>query len=494
MTHASDRLQPGDAVFLYFEKKDMPLHIGGVFVFDGPISVADFTALVESKLPLIPRYRQRVVFPPLNAGHPTWEFDPDFNIHNHIHHLQMKHGALDELETMTGEIYGVMMDRNRPLWDLTIVDGFEGGRSALITRVHHCLVDGVAGVALMNVILDFNPEAHPIPSKEPFEPPPIPDAPQTLLDALVSSYSDTINRVLSLQKAALNMTEGMLGDLSSNSVNHLAHLIPELFTPVRRLPFNQRCMGPRKVSWAEFSMVAINAVREPYGAKVNDVAMAILTGAIRQYTRLHRLSIKGRLLRLMAPVNLRRDARNPGLGNMISILPVNIPLDILDPVELLCTIHEKTEALKRAHVAEMIILGVSCLGIAPASLQALGFGTIGNDLPIPLFNMVCTNVAGPVNPLYALGRKMLTYYPYVPIGSQMGANCAIASYNGTLYFGLSGDSASAGDLGRMRDFLYDAFAELQAAAGLAPAPQKRTRKPNRPARARQQAVATAAHS
>jgi WS/DGAT/MGAT family acyltransferase len=250
-------------------------------------------------------------------------------------------------------------------------------------------------------------------------------------------------------------------------------MIPELFTPVQRLSFNRRCVGPRKVAWAEFPMDDINAVREPCGAKVNDVAMLVLTGAIRRYARLHRQTLKGRLLRLMAPVNLRKDAQNPGLGNMISILPVNIPLDVDDPVELLQIIHDKTETLKRAHVPEMIILATSCLGIAPASVQALAFGIVGNDLPIPLFNMVCTNVAGPTVPLYALGRKMLTYYPYVPIGSQMGACCAIASYNGTLYFGLTGDSASAPDLSRMRDFLYEAFQELQAAVGLAPVQKKK---------------------
>src|SRR5579862_5712856 len=131
MTHAAigDRLPPGDALWLYIEKKDMPLHIGSVFVFDGPLPVEKLAALIESKLPLIPRYRQRVVFPPLNVGHPTWEFDPDFDIDNHIHHTHLKHGTQEELEKLAGDIYGIMMDRSRPLWDLTVVDGLEGGRS-----------------------------------------------------------------------------------------------------------------------------------------------------------------------------------------------------------------------------------------------------------------------------------------------------------------------------------------------------------------------------
>jgi len=483
----STRLPPGDALWLYLEKPEMPLHIGSVFIFDGPISWEDLAAYIEAKLPLIPRYRQRVVFPPLLAGHPTWEFDPEFDLRNHVLQAHLERGTLEALETKAGQIYSQIMRRDRPLWDLTVVDGLEGGRSALIARVHHCMVDGVAGVALLSVLLDSSAaQAQPSPPKEPFHPPPLPAAPQSLLEAVVGSYAEMLNRILSVEKAALNLAEGFVSDFSSGAVSQLTQLVPELFTPVQPLPFNVKCLGPRKVAWAEFSLDDFNAVRQPSGAKVNDVAMLVLAGAIRRYAQLHGLPANGRLLRLMTPVNLRRDTHSPGLGNMISMMPVNIPLDTHDPVTLLKTIHEKTGALKQAHLAELIVAITTWLGIAPASFHALAWGLLGNQLPMPLFNMVCTNVAGPPVPLYALGRKMLTYYPYVPVGNYMGVCCAITSYNGTLYFGLTGDSASAPDLSRIRDFLYEAFAELQAAVGLAP--PKRLTKPMRPGR-KQRAVA-----
>lgn len=162
---ASDRLGPLDTLFLYIEKKEMPLHIGSVFIFEGTTSVDQLKSLIEAKLPLIPRYRQRIVFPPLNVGYPTWEWDPDFDIDRHIRHARIRPGTLASLETLAGQIFSEVMDRNRPLWDLTVVDGLRGNRSALIARVHHCLVDGVAGVALMKVVLDNSPEPSSFPEE-----------------------------------------------------------------------------------------------------------------------------------------------------------------------------------------------------------------------------------------------------------------------------------------------------------------------------------------
>src|SRR5580704_2368791 len=160
---ANDRLGPLDSLFLYLEKKEMPLHIGSVFVLDGTISLDGLKALIEAKLPLIPRYRQRVVFPPFQAGYPIWEFDPEFDINGHIRGIRLERGTLECLQRLAGHLFSEVMDRNRPLWDLTLVDGLEDGRSAIIARVHHCLVDGVAGVALMNQIMDTSPEVKPLP-------------------------------------------------------------------------------------------------------------------------------------------------------------------------------------------------------------------------------------------------------------------------------------------------------------------------------------------
>jgi diacylglycerol O-acyltransferase len=472
--HVGDRLAPLDALFLYVEKKEMPLHIGAAFVFDGHLDVADLKSLIQAKLPLIPRYRQRLVFPPLNLGYPIWEFDPDFNLDRHIHHARIRPGTQEQLEKLAGEIFSQIMDRDRPLWDITVVDGLRGSRSALIARVHHCLADGIAGVSLMNLILDQTPEPLLQPAKRRLRTPSAANPGPSLLDAVMNTYSHAAGRLFSMQSAALDVSQELLAELVQGSLAQPVDAVAEIGKPMESFPFKAPCLGPRQVSWADFLMEEIDAVRHVYGAKVNDVCLAILGSAMRRYAQAHRLAVKDRVLRLMVPVNLREPGHNHGLGNRISLIPVSVPLDIRDPEQLVRAVHERTEALKHAHAAGLMVLGGTMLAMLPVPVQALLTGLLSNVVPVLPFDMVCTNVPGPTAPLYLLRRKMLTYHAYVPIGDFMGVCCAMVSYDGTMYFGLTGDSACAPDLGRLRDFLRDAFAELKASAGV---PRRAHRKP-----------------
>ena len=467
--HSGDRLPPEDAAFLYLESKEMPLHIGSVSVLDGEIGLEEYIEFISSKLPLIRRYRQRLVMPPFHVGHPTWQDDPDFDIRNHIHHAHLKRGTMAELQRLAGRIFGQLMDRNKPLWDLTLVDGLGDGRSAFISRVHHCLVDGVSGVGIINAMLSPTRETEPLPKPEPFQAAPVPGPGESLLDALASSLSDSVQRILSAQMAVVNVAETLISDDVLGSWNQFAALAPELLAPVERLPFNQPVRGPRKLAWAELPISEVCSIRKALGGTLNDVILTALTIAVRRYAELHGQSMHNRLLRLMVPVNLRRDEKHHGFGNRVSAMPVNIPLDIRDPAELLNAVRQRTEAMKRAHVADLIKLSSAWMGITPVPLQAM-LGSLASLLTVPLFNMVCTNVPGPQYPLYLLGREMLTFHPYVPIGGDMGVNCAIQSYNGKLYFGLTADSSGAPDVRRLNDFLEEAFGELRLAAGI-PEPQ-----------------------
>ncbi|HYL36996.1 MAG TPA: wax ester/triacylglycerol synthase family O-acyltransferase [Bryobacteraceae bacterium] len=473
-SEASDRLGPLDTLFLYIEKKEMPLHIGSVFIFDGPISTGELKSLIEAKLPLIPRYRQRLAFPPLNLGYPTWEWDPNFDIDRHIFHARIKPGTKESLETLAGQLFSQIMDRNRPLWDMTVVDGLRGGRSALIARIHHCLVDGIAGVALVNLILDSSSRPASLPPKKPFHLPPSPVTGTSLVDAFITSYFHTMNRVLSMQSAALDVAGELLRDVLQGSLVQPVAAVPETFRPLEPFPFKAPSLGPRRVCWTEFPLAEADAIHKRCGVKVNDVLLTVLGAAMRRCAQLHRLSVKNRVLRLMVPVNLRSPDQN-GVGNRISLVPVNIPLDVKDPVELLSIVHKRTEALKHAHAADLIVLGGTLLAMLPIPVQAVLTGMLSNAVPVLPFDMVCTNVPGPQVPLYLLGRKMLTYYPYVPIGDFMGVCCAMASYNGTLYFSLTGDCACAPDLERLRDFLDEALSELRERSGVAPKHRVRLR-------------------
>src|SRR5579871_2699079 len=230
--HPSDRLTSEDAAFLYLETQTMPLHIGSVSTLDGEIPFEEWVNFIERKLALIPRYRQRLLVPPLHVGHPTWEADPNFDIGNHVHSITLKRGDEAELQKVASGIFSEIMDRNKPLWDVHIVYGLKNGRSGLITRVHHCMVDGVAGVGLLNILLDVTPQASPLPKRQAYHAPPLPSPERSLADALLSAYSEGLTRMFSAQSAALNIAEALAGDQAIRGWDRLSRMIPELLSPV----------------------------------------------------------------------------------------------------------------------------------------------------------------------------------------------------------------------------------------------------------------------
>ena len=483
--HISERMPSEDAVFLYLEREEAPMHMQSVSIFQGTVPFEAYLNLVESKLPLIPRMRQRLVISPFNAGHPVWEWDPDFDIRNHLQLVRLKRGTEAELQQISARLFSSVMDRNKPLWDTTLVEGLSGGRSALIMRLHHCVADGVGGVGVLCRILDPTPQPQPLPKQQPFHAPPISRPENSLLDALASSYSEMIGQLLSAESALLDVTESVIQDGELPGVDRLIQIVPELLTPVERLPFNRPCLGPRKLVWTDRSIAEIKAIREACGGTLNDVVLTAVTTAVRRYCELHGESLKKRLLRVMIPVNVRH-SEDGTVGNKVSMLPVSFPLDVRDPVKLLHAIQQRTEILKRAKVADLISLAGAWMSITPAPVQA-ALGLFANLLPLPPFNLVCTNVPGPQYPLYAVGHKMLTYYPCLPVGAEMGVGFAVESYNHNLFFGITGDHAAAPDVARLKTFLDQAFDELSRAAGVPQARVKRA-KP----RARRKAAVPAA--
>jgi diacylglycerol O-acyltransferase len=482
-----DRLSWGDSVFLYLEREGAPLHIAGVSVLEGIVSLEDCIRFIESKIPQIPRYTQRAVPPLFNIGRPTWEFDPHFEVRNHIREATLKHGTESEFKALAGKILSQLMDRQRPLWDITLVRGLKGDRTGFITRIHHCLADGVAGVALMNVILGPQPVALPS-SRKPrkFRVPPPRDPLTSVLDGWITSYANVVEQVLTAHEDVLRITERFVSGDGIPPADKLMKLLPELAAPTQALHFNVVCRGPQKVAWVEIPLAEIKAIKQVYGCSVNDVALALVTATIQRYALLHGDDIKGRLLRIMVPVNLRGNGSTGELGNQISIMPVAIPLQIRDPRKLLAAVHERMEFLKSAHVAELISLAGGLLGILPSALPAFA-GPIVSQLPIAPFNLVCTNVPGPDFPLYLMGHKMLNWYPYVPVGGDMALNCAMLSYSGMVYFGFSGDAHAVPDLVRLEKFLKLSMQELRKTAGSHP-----RRKKHAPPKGRTAAAAAAA--
>jgi len=491
----NNRLSTGDALFLYLEREGMPLNVASVSVFEGKISLAACTRFIESKLPLIPRYRQRVVAPPFNIGLPLWEYDPDFDIHYHVRHLTLKHGTDAELKAEAGKILSKMMDRQRPLWDFTLLHGLKGNRTGVVTRMHHCLADGLAGVSLMNVLMDASPEVRPhAPDNSQPHAAPRTKTPK-FLDELISSSFSIAERVLKAQTEFLDVLQHALASAGHGTEEHAPHahaeagftadagipsmaeftrFMPELTSTTQRLPFNTVCRGPQEFRWAQIPLAEIKAVKDACGATVNDVVLAVVISAIRRYVELRGVRVRGRLLRIVVPVNVRGNGKVKVLGNRITFLPVTIPLDIRNPRKLVTAIRERMAFLKNAHVAEFVGMFGTVLGAIPTAAQVL-VGPIVSQLPLGLGNIICTNVPGPQFPLYLLGHKMLRCYPYVPIGGDLGLNCAVLTYDGTAYFGFSGNAEAAPGLGRLERFLIASFAELRKSVGVGPRRPRRGR-------------------
>ena len=468
----------GDALFLYIEREGQPLNIAGVSVFEGEIKLKDCIAYIESKLPLIPRYRQRVVFPPLDFGLPSWQFDPNFDIRNHIHQVKLRKGTEQELKALAGKIVSTRLDRGRPLWDFTLAR-LQGGRTGIIARIHHCLADGIAGVGLMNVIMDTERKAAPSRQKQGQSgmPPAPKDPAAVLLNGLLKSYSSLVSGALALHSELLNMAEEAVAN-PAGPVPEMMKVMSELAMPAERLPFNQVCRGPQKFAWADLPLADVKAIKNKCGGTVNDVILTAVTLAFARYAEKRGVDLKGRSIRIVIPVNVRGDDSVTELGNQISFVPVPVPLDIRDPQELLGVVRQRVEFLKRARAAEWVGLLGGLMSTLPTAFWA-NIGPVASQLPLSLCNIICTNVPGPQLPLYLMGHKMLSWYPWVPIGGIMGINCAVLSYNGMVYFGFTGDVHAAPDLELLEKFLADSFAELcslaRDTAEKPPAARKRVR-------------------
>jgi len=490
--HQSDRLSWGDTVFLHLEREGMPLNVACVCVFEGEIPFNACVRFVESKLPLIPRYLKRVVPPPLNLGLPSWEYDPTFDIRNHLREVTLKRGSDAELKTLAGKILSTVMDRQHPLWDLTFVHGLKGNRSALIFRLHHCLADGIAGVGIMHVLMDASPLVPPLPRRKlRLRVPPPHNVLTSITNGVVDSYSDIAKRIFDALANLSSMAERFALNGGNLATDEFTRLLPEFTLSTERLRFNVLYRGPQKFAWAEVPLAEVKAIKSTCGTSVNDVILALVTATIRRYLELHGDNVKGRQFRMMVPVNLRGSDSPDELGNRISLVPVTIPLDIRNPKKLLAAVHKRTELLKRAHTAELVSLAGGLLGMIPSSAQALA-GNVISQLPFTPFNMVCTNVPGPQYPLYLLGHKILHCYPYVPVGGEMALNCAILSYNGTAYFGFSGDVHAVPDLRRLEKLLTSSFTELREAAGVTPPRKKEEKKAKKRVRAKAKVAPTEA--
>ncbi len=459
---SSRRLSAQDASFLYMEKKEAPLHIGSIAVFEGNVNYDRFVDNVACKLHLIPLYQQLAVPAPFNIGHPTWEWDPDFDIKRHVKRATVPAPGTDQqLFDFAAQLFAPMLDRDKPLWEMYVIDGIEGGRSALVSKVHHCLVDGVSGVELFMLVMDISPTPIPPAPAPIIEKLPVAPPLTRFFDAVLDNASQAVNAAADRQR---NAVENMSGaGPGRNVLRALETTLPYLQVPVVRAPFNKPLTGGRKVAFSEYSFAEIRQIRAAAGGTVNDVVLTVLGGGMSKYLEMHGQTTRGRTIRVLTPVNVRREDERSALGNRVSMLLIEVPVGVSDPLERLELVRKRTEALKRRHVAD----GIEGLGsgvTTPAWLQSWA-----GSLPTPpntLANMVCTNVPGPMIPLYTIGHRLLANYPLIPLGWEMGISLGVMSYDQKLYFGFMADAAAGSDVARLKEFADQAYVELRNAAGV----------------------------
>src|SRR4029453_18595945 len=286
--NANRRLSAQDASFLYMERPEAPLHIGSIAVFEGHVPYEQFVQNIASKIHLIPRYQQRAVPAPFNLGHPTWEWDPDFDLHRHVMGVKPDPPGTDaQLLELSGRLFEGMLDRNKPLWEIYQVEGIEGNRTAMVSKVHDCLVDGVSGIELLMIVLDVSPNPAPPPSAPVTNTrPAIPPSTSRLLDAVFDNWAERLDRFSEFQKSTLNSVT--TGESQPRTVlRSLEAAQPYMANPVARAPFNKPLTRERRLVCSEFSFAEIRAIRATCGGTVNDVVLTVLAGALGRYLEMH---------------------------------------------------------------------------------------------------------------------------------------------------------------------------------------------------------------
>lgn len=439
------------------------MHVGALSVFDGEaffdatgrFRLAAVRDLVASRLHLIPRFRKRLMGVPFDQGRPIWVDDPSFEIAYHVRLTALPApGTREQLLTLCNRVQAQLLDRNRPLWELWYVEGLEGGRVGLIQKTHHALVDGVSGVDVATVLLDFTPEPT-VPDAPEWEPEPAPSPAQLLLDSLVE-------RLVEPAELARTIRSAMRGP--RQAVGRATTLTRQLATMVNRdlIATPTSLNGPvgrhRRFETVRVPLDDVKEVRRALGGTVNDVVLAGVAGGLREFFAARGELTEGLTCKAFCPVSVRADAEHLQLGNKVSGMFVPLHLGEPDPVARLEAIRVVTADLKEREQAVGAAFLVGLTEYAAPTLLGLAARVTHRQ---PFFNLVVTNIPGPQVPLYCMGARMLEAYPIVPLAHTLRLGIAILSYCGQLHLGLFADRDSVPDLDVLATSLENAFVELQ---------------------------------
>jgi WS/DGAT/MGAT family acyltransferase len=452
-------MSPMDASFLHIEDGAHPMHIGGLSIFEGPVPAFEhFEDMVARKLPRVPRYRQKVRFVPFALGRPVWVDDPHFTLSYHLRHTAVPPPGDDEqLRRMAARLFAQRLDRSKPLWEIWLVEGLSGGRWALLSKVHHCMVDGVSATDLMTVMFESGPLTSP---PDAWVPAPEPNDVQLVARTLTRRALDPAEQLRTVRAVvrAPRALAAQSADLVRGAVASAG-----LVRPLERSSLTGRVGPHRTWSWASVRMGDVKAVRAAFGGTVNDVVLAITAGGLRALLESRGERVEGRSVRALVPVSVRRPHERGTYNNRVSAMVAQLPVGIAEPAARLEAVRRQMDVLKRSKQAVAGDVLASLSGFAPPLLLALGARLAARSPSLGVQTGV-TNVPGPQQPLQTLGRRLLESFPFVPVIGNVRISIAIFSYDGALYFGVTGDYDSSSDVDVLTAGVERAMRELLAAA------------------------------
>jgi len=460
-----ERLGPQDASFLYLETPSVHEHVGGVAILDpstapnGALTYPDLVRVISSRLHLAPRFRQKVVFPPLPVARPVWADDGGFDLAFHLRRSALPGpGGRRELIEYVQRVISRPLDRTKPLWEAYLIEGLEDGMVALLTKVHHAMVDGLAAIDLASAVFDFTPEPQ-ILTPPPWEPAPEPNGYDLLVDGVRDQMTHPLLGLADLVQRTLSAPNRVVRDAA------------EVLTGLRQVveggvlappsPFNRRVGPNRRFAMADEPLQTFKDVKNALGGTVNDVVLATVAGALYRLLRSRHEPTRSRVLRAMVPVSVRTKDQRSAMGNRVSTIFVDLPVGPMGAKKRLAMIRERTKSLKESNYAVGAEFLMNIGTWAPPTIHAMAARAAARTRVI---NLVVSNVPGPRVPMYIAGARLLAQYPIMPIGETMGLSIAATSLAGTMAFGITADWDTLPDAQFLAEAIDDSLAELRKAA------------------------------
>jgi diacylglycerol O-acyltransferase / wax synthase len=459
-----DRLTGLDASFLHLEDASAHMHVASVMLFDGdPPPYVELLEAIERRLHLVPRYRQRLAFVPFGQGRPVWVDDPHLNLRYHVRATALPSpGSEQQLRALAGRVFSQQLDRDKPLWEIWLAEGVQGGRFALLAKTHHALVDGISGMDIVSVLFDASAEpAAPTDPGDRWLPRPLPSGVKLLGEALLERATvpaEVTRGVRRLFRAPRRALEGLRDAAVGVGAMAWAGL-----NPASSSPYNGSIGPHRRFTWVRADLADLKAIKEALGGTVNDVVLATVAGGLGRHLRRRGRPTDGMELKAMVPVSVRSELEQGALGNRVAAMMAPLPVWCQEPVARLDIVREELKDLKRGGQAVGAQVLTELSGFAPPTIMGQAARLMSRQR---FFNLVVTNVPGPQFPLYLMGREMVDPFPMVPLAKGQGLGIALLSYNGRINFGLVGDYELLWDLDELAEDIRESLAELAGAAGV----------------------------